>query len=228
DHGVGEIDFDLGAEPRRIGPQLAKALAHRDLHGLQDLNKAARRRLCDNAGLINGGDERRRAAIHDRNFGTVDLDGGVVDAHAAERCEHMLGGRNQGQLAVAEDCCEFGGNNGVGGGADLAIAAIKSGADKNKTRIDRCRSDGEADGRTRMYTDASYSGLRTKRCLPAKLHWKPAHHDLPLSPIPTALRPLRTLGIPKSRADDNRSPKQRQLTLLYRLLPYLGRIRAKA
>src|SRR5579871_3110385 len=54
--------------------------------------------------------------------------------------KHVLGGRNQRLVAVAKHSCEFGGNNGIGGGADLAIAAIKAGADKNKTRIDRCRS----------------------------------------------------------------------------------------
>jgi hypothetical protein len=48
--------------------------------------------LREDAGLIDGSDESRRAAVHDRNFRTVDLDRSVVDAHAAQRSKHMFGG----------------------------------------------------------------------------------------------------------------------------------------
>ena len=47
-----------------------------------------------------------------------------------------------------------------------------------------------------MNADARHSGLRTKRCLPTKPHWKPAHHDLPISPIPATFRPLRAKASP--------------------------------
>ena len=57
----------------------------------------------------------------------------------------MLGGGDQRSLAVAENGCKFGGNDGFGDGADFAVAAIKAGADKNKTRIHGCRSDREID-----------------------------------------------------------------------------------
>ena len=100
----------------------------------------------DNAGLIDRGDESRGAAVHDRNFRTVDFDGGVVDAHAAQRSEHMFGGGNQRTLAVAQHGGKFGGDHGFGGGLNFAIAAIETGADKNKTCIDRCRSKGQTDG----------------------------------------------------------------------------------
>ncbi len=66
------------------------------------------------AGLIDGGDEGRRAAVHDRNFGAVDFDGGVVDAHAAQGSEHMLGGGNQRTFAVAENGGKIGGGDGFG------------------------------------------------------------------------------------------------------------------
>ena len=99
----------------------------------------------DDAGLIDRGDEGRGAAVHDRNFRTIDFDGGVIDAHAAQRSEHMFGGRDQRAVAVAEHGGEFGGDDGFGGGLNFAVAAIKTGADKNKTCIDRCRSEGQTD-----------------------------------------------------------------------------------
>jgi hypothetical protein len=36
----------------------------------------------------------RRAAVHDRRFGAVDLDDGVVDAKAAQRRHDVLDGRH--------------------------------------------------------------------------------------------------------------------------------------
>ena len=100
----------------------------------------------EDAGLIDRGDERRRAAVHDRNFRAVDFDGGVIDAHAAQRGKHVLGGGNQRTFAVAEHRRKFGGDHGFGDGLNFAVATIQTGADKNKTRIDRCRSEGQIDG----------------------------------------------------------------------------------
>ena len=146
DHRIGEIDFDLGAEAGRMGAQFAERIADLDLHRLQHLDEAARRRLCHNTGLIDRGDECRGAAVHDRNFGAIDFDDGVIDAHAAQRSKHMLGGRDQRAVAVAQHGGEFGGDHGFGRRLNFAVGAIQSGADKNKTRIDRCRSKGEIDG----------------------------------------------------------------------------------
>ena len=143
DHRIGEVDFDFGAETGRIGPQFAEGIADRDLHRLQHLDEAARRGLGDNAGLIDRGDESGGAAVHDRNFRTVDFDGGVIDAHAAQGGEHMFGGRNQRTVAVAQHGGEFGGDDGFGDRLNFAVGAIQSGADKNKTCIDRCRSKGQ-------------------------------------------------------------------------------------
>ena len=42
------------------------------------------------AGFLDQIDERRRAAVHDRHFGRVELDDDVVDAHADERRQQML------------------------------------------------------------------------------------------------------------------------------------------
>ena len=67
----------------------------------------------DDAGLIDRGDESGGAAVHDRNFRTIDLDGGVIDAHAPQRSEHMFGGGNQRTFAVAQHGCKFGGDHGL-------------------------------------------------------------------------------------------------------------------
>ncbi len=97
------------------------------------------------AGLLDRGDEGSGAAIHDRNFRTVDLDHGVVDAHAAQGREYMLGGGNDRTVAVAQHGCEFGGDHGFGGGLNFPVAAIGAGADKNKTRIHGCGSERQID-----------------------------------------------------------------------------------
>ena len=44
------------------------------------------------AGVLNQVDPGRRAAVHDRHFGVVELDEHVVDAQAAQRREQVLDG----------------------------------------------------------------------------------------------------------------------------------------
>ena len=78
-----------------------------------------------------------------------------------------------------------------------------------------------------MNADADDGSLRPKRCLPAKLHSKNAHTDLPKDRTDPFFRSIR-LKVPQVTADNSHCPKARQLTLFYRLLPYLRRIRAKA
>ena len=91
-YGVGEVDFDLGAETGCIGPQLAEAIPHRHLHRLQNLDETAWRRLRNNPRLVNRGDKGSGAAVHVRNFRTVDFDGGVIDAHAAQCGQYVFRG----------------------------------------------------------------------------------------------------------------------------------------
>ena len=112
--------------------QLAEAVADRDLHRPQHLNEAAGGRLGDDAGLIDGGDESCSASVHDRNFGTVDFDDGVVDAHAAQGSEHVFRSGNQRAFAVAENGREIGRGDGCRDGGNFTIGFIKAGADKNK------------------------------------------------------------------------------------------------
>src|SRR6266436_9506943 len=50
DHGIDEVNFDLGTEPGGVGAQLAERIAHRNLHRLQHLDEAAPCRLCEDTG----------------------------------------------------------------------------------------------------------------------------------------------------------------------------------
>ena len=110
------------------------------------------------AGLIDGRDERSGAAVHDRDFGAIDLDDGVIDAHAAQRGQNMLGRGNQRPFTVTENRGEFGGDHGTGGSLNLPLASIEPGPDENIPRIDRCGSQGQTDRCTRMNADACHSG----------------------------------------------------------------------
>ena len=58
----------------------------------------------------------------------------------------MFRGGNHGTFAVAEHGGKFGGDDRFGGRLDLAVDALKAGADKNKTCINGCRSNGEIYG----------------------------------------------------------------------------------
>ncbi len=115
DDGIGEVDLDINAEPVGVGPDLAEGVTDLGRDRLQDLNEAALCRLADDAGLVDRGNEGRGAAVHDRHFRSVDLDGGVVDAHAPQRRKHVLGGRNQRAVTIAEDGGEVGRDHLVGG-----------------------------------------------------------------------------------------------------------------
>ena len=82
--------------------QLAPAVAVVDADGLQNLDEFARLRQLADADLVDGLDEGRRAAVHDRHFAGVDLDVAVVDAEAAQRGQQMLDGADRDAAFVAE------------------------------------------------------------------------------------------------------------------------------
>ncbi len=103
DHRIGEVDFDLGTEAGRMGTQFAKRIAHRDLYRLQHLDEAARRRLCENAALIDRGDEGGGAAVHDRHFRAIELDHRIVDRAAGERRQQMLDRADADAFAIRQD-----------------------------------------------------------------------------------------------------------------------------
>jgi hypothetical protein len=89
----------------------------------------------------------------------------------------MLGSGDQRAIAIAEHSGEIGCDHLVGGRVNLTVTSLKAGTDKNKTRIDRRRPKRESDRKTGMNAYAYHRGLRTKRCLPAKLHQEPPHYD---------------------------------------------------
>ena len=127
-------DFD--PEAAQIGPQLAVAAVLADPHGLEHLDIAAGRRQRCNADLINGRDEGRRAAIHDRDFGPVDLDNRVVDAEPAQGRQDVLGCGYGRTARVTQHGGKFGSDHRAIIGAQLAIGlAIGAGAQEHDAGI---------------------------------------------------------------------------------------------
>ena len=99
----GRVELNLNIEMEAvIGRKLADSASVLNGHRLQDLEEAAGRVELDQAHLVDGLDELGGAAIHDRHFGAVDLDQGIVDAEAAQRCEKMLDRRHGGAIAITE------------------------------------------------------------------------------------------------------------------------------
>ena len=80
-----------------------------------------------------------------------------------------------------------------------------------------------------MYANARHGGLRPKRCLAAEFHPRTAHYPTKLKDqFDSTLEADSLFKHPLVEADHSHCPKARQLTLFYRLLPNLCRIRAKA
>src|SRR5207237_1323174 len=156
----------------------------------------------------------------------VDLDQGVVDAHAAQCGQNMLGGRDERTVAVTENGGKLGGGDGIEGGLDLAVASVEAGADEHDPGVDRRGAEGQADGSAGMYADTSDGGLRTKRGLPAEFH-RLSPKTPPECPAGRPSRNRLTFRYPQVTADLIEGPKERQLTLLYGLLPHLCRIRSE-
>ncbi len=130
------IDFGLDPEAARIRPDLAEGLAQRNLDGLEHPDIAPRLIERLDADGVDGGDEGRRAAVHDRRFRPVDLDQRVVDAKTAQSGQHMFGGGDQRPGFIAEDGGKLGRGYGVHVGGDFALAPTACmGADKTQTGI---------------------------------------------------------------------------------------------
>ena len=107
-------------------------------------------RLAD-AGGADQIDKGLAAAVEDGHFEIIDFDEGVVDAHAVEGAEQVLGGGDQHALA-----------HQAGGIADLLHVAptggdgeaFKIGADENDTGGGRGREDANADRNAGMEADS--------------------------------------------------------------------------
>ena len=163
-----EFDFGFDAKPAQVRPQLAVAVALGDPHRLEHLDVAPRRRQRDNAGLIDRRNERRGAAVHDRNFRAVDFDDGVIDAKAVQRGKHMFGGRDGRAVMVAEHGGEFGRRHRAVMGAQFAVGlAVDSAAQKYDAGIGFGRMQCKGGGRAGMNADAGDGHMILQRRLPA-------------------------------------------------------------
>src|SRR5947207_5310171 len=94
DHGMAEIDLVL--ENQAICRGNADAfVAFDDLDRLLDLEDRDLRAEGADAGCVDEVHERERAAVDDRDFGTIDLDVDVGDAAGHDRRQEMLDGADR-------------------------------------------------------------------------------------------------------------------------------------
>ena len=96
-------------------------------------------------------DKGLAAAVENRHFEVIDLDEGVVDSHAVERAEQVLGGRDQHALAhQAGGVTDFLHVAPTGGDGE----AFKIGTDENDASGGRGGEDADADRNTGMQADS--------------------------------------------------------------------------
>ena len=96
-------------------------------------------------------DKRLSAAIENRHFQVVDFDERVVDAHAVEHAEQVLGGRDQHALAhQAGGVADFLHVAPTGGNRE----AVEVGADENDAGRGRGGEDADPDRNAGMEPDA--------------------------------------------------------------------------
>ena len=125
----------------------------------------------DDANLVDGGDERSRAAVADRRFRAVKLDDDIVDAEAADGGKHMFGGADQRTGSIAQHGLEFGGGDGAHIGADFTlITALDAGANEDDAGVRIGGVQGQRDGKTGMDANAANGDLIAKCGLPTSLH----------------------------------------------------------
>ena len=91
------IKLDLDCQTKALGKrqQFGKPFTLRDPQTLQNLDITAIAILLPDTGAVNHLDKRRRAAIHDRRFRSVDLDENIVDLQRIKRRHQMLDRRDR-------------------------------------------------------------------------------------------------------------------------------------
>ena len=133
----------------------------------------------DDAGLIDGLDERRRAAVHDRDFRAVNLDNRVIDAEPVQCRQDMFGGGDRRAVLVAEHGGEFGCRDRTIIGAKFAVpAAIHAGAAEHDAAAGFGRMKRDGDRGTGMNAYAGDGDLLAQGSLPAGVH-APRHALVP-------------------------------------------------
>src|SRR6516164_978882 len=116
-----KLDFRFDSQAAQIGPQFPVTVTFGDAHRLEHLDVAPWRRQRGDTGLIDRRHEWRGAAVHDRNFRTVDLDRGVVDAERVQCRQNVFGCRYSRSAFVAEDGREFSSDDGAEMSPQLTI-----------------------------------------------------------------------------------------------------------
>ena len=170
-------------------PELGKRGAQFDAHGLLDPDIAAIGGETGDAGLIDGFDERPRAAIHHRNFRPVDLDHDVVDVEGAQRRHEVLDRRHRDTVRThrrAQVSCF----HMAEVGRDFPIASVSEiGTEEVDAAIGLGRMQGYADLLAAVNPDARQRRAIAQRRLRPQM---PSRHTAarPWSTIPTALRRL--------------------------------------
>ena len=155
-------------KPLLVREQFADGTVARDADRLQHLDILAPRIERDDAGLIDGGDERVGAAVHDRHFRAVDLDHGVVDAEAASAARTCSAVEHSGPFASPSTVA-----NSVAVTARTSARTSRShrrciGALKNNAGIGIGRMQGQCDRRAGMNADAGNRNLIAQRGLPCR------------------------------------------------------------
>jgi hypothetical protein len=148
--------------------QFAVTAVLADPDRLEHLDVATGRGQRLDADLVDRSDKRRGAAVHDRNFGAVHLDHGVVDAERIQGRQHVLSGRYRRSRVIAENGGEFGRRHRTEIGRKFAIClAAGAAAQKYDSGVRLRRVQGQGDRRAGMNANSGKSDLLAKRRLPA-------------------------------------------------------------
>ena len=166
-----ELDLRLDPEAVLIGPQFAIGAVLGHGYRLDHLDVAARQCARRKPGLIDRIDEGRGAAVHDRDFRTVDLDDHVVDVQATERRQKVLGCGAKRTLGVTKDCGKFGSGDRPHIGADFALdGAVRRNALEDNAAVIVSRMERKRNRKAGMNADAGNGNLMAERCLLSALH----------------------------------------------------------
>ena len=126
---------------RPIRPEFGERLADFHPHRLQNLQVTPWRIERNDAGAIDRLDEGGRAAVHDRHFRSINLDGRVVDAERAEGGHQVLHRRHL-RAGDADGGAQLGGADVTEIGGDGVGAAIAVGQPETQAAAGRRRMHG--------------------------------------------------------------------------------------
>ena len=156
---VADAVGDLEVVRRVEGDALVAA---RNRNRPDDLQILARRFQALHAGFLNQVDERRRAAVHDRHLGRVQLDHDVVDPRADEGGEQVLH-RLHRHLVMRQARRQLDSSQVMHRRRHLVIAEVRT--TKPDAEIGRGRFQGEVDLVAGMKTDSDTGNLTTNGTL---------------------------------------------------------------